>query len=296
MASRTTISVGVLLGAVLLAVTGLRLERAPAAALTRVVPTVHEEELPPTAMEILDLARQMDFAEVRKQLPQVQPTDRQLADLLKPGQRQTAIALGKALFWDRQLGSDGQACASCHFHAGSDTRARGQLNGGGGNGSKPGSLDPTRSGGLGGPGYVLKAGDFPFHVVKDPTRTDSELLFDTNDVVGSQGTACLNVGHPRATTGRNAPTVINAVFQFRSFWDGRANNHFNGVNPFGRREHTDPNADPESNPDGTVRPRHQLMRVSTEKNGKTGPPTVTLRTVSLDLPSAALASQAVGPL
>ena len=128
MASRTTISVGVLLGAVLLAVTGLRLERAPAAALTRVVPTVHEEELPPTAMEILDLARQMDFAEVRKQLPQVQPTDRQLADLLKPGQRQTAIALGKALFWDRQLGSDGQACASCHFHAGSDTRARGQLN------------------------------------------------------------------------------------------------------------------------------------------------------------------------
>ena len=295
MASRTTISVGVLLGAVLLAVTGLRLERAPAAALTRVVPTVHEEDLPPTAMEILDLARQMDFTEVRKQLPQVQPTDRQLADLLKPGQRQTAIALGKALFWDRQLGSDGQACASCHFHAGSDTRARGQLNGGGGNGSQPGSLDPTRSGGLGGPSYVLKAGDFPFHVVKDPTRTDSELLFDTNDVVGSQGTACLNAGHPRATTGRNAPTVINAVFQFRSFWDGRANNHFNGVNPFGRREHTDPNADPESNPDGTVRPRHQLMRVSTEKNGNTGPPTVTLRTVSLDLPSAALASQAVGP-
>jgi len=37
------------------------------------------------------------------------------------------------------------------------------------------------------------------------------------------------------------------------------------------------------------------MRVFTEKNGKTGPLTVSLRTVSLDLPSAALASQALGP-
>lgn len=32
-----------------------------------------------------------------------------------------AIALGKALFWDMQLGTDGiQSCASCHFHAGAD--------------------------------------------------------------------------------------------------------------------------------------------------------------------------------
>ena len=34
---------------------------------------------------------------------------------------------------------------------------------------------------------------------------------------------------------RNTPTNINAVFNFRNFWDGRANNTFNGVNPFGRR-------------------------------------------------------------
>src|SRR5678816_3191261 len=40
-----------------------------------------------------------------------------------------AIVLGKALFWDMQLGSDGvQACASCHFSAGADTRTRNQLN------------------------------------------------------------------------------------------------------------------------------------------------------------------------
>ena len=33
------------------------------------------------------------------------------------------LALGKALFWDMQVGSDGKtACASCHFHAGADHR------------------------------------------------------------------------------------------------------------------------------------------------------------------------------
>src|SRR5262245_49478571 len=34
----------------------------------------------------------------------------------------SAIRLGKALFWDMQVGSDGvQACASCHFAAGADS-------------------------------------------------------------------------------------------------------------------------------------------------------------------------------
>ena len=36
-----------------------------------------------------------------------------------------AIALGKALFWDMQVGSDGKtACASCHFSAGADSRGK----------------------------------------------------------------------------------------------------------------------------------------------------------------------------
>jgi Di-haem cytochrome c peroxidase len=44
-------------------------------------------------------------------------------------QNETALLkLGKALFWDMQLGSDGiQACASCHFHAGADNRAKNQI-------------------------------------------------------------------------------------------------------------------------------------------------------------------------
>src|SRR5205085_4065580 len=37
----------------------------------------------------------------------------------------------------------------------------------------------------------------------------------------------------RQVTGRNAPSAVNAVFSFRSFWDGRAQNVFNGVNPKG---------------------------------------------------------------
>ena len=34
---------------------------------------------------------------------------------------------------------------------------------------------------------------------------------------------------------RNAPTVINAIFNDRNFWDGRAQSDFNGVDPFGSR-------------------------------------------------------------
>src|SRR6185369_3104179 len=32
---------------------------------------------------------------------------------------------------------------------------------------------------------------------------------------------------------RNAPSVINAVFNFRNFWDGRASDTFTGATPFG---------------------------------------------------------------
>src|ERR1041385_3196808 len=40
-----------------------------------------------------------------------------------------AIQLGKALFWDMQAGSDDrQACATCHFNAGADSRAINQIN------------------------------------------------------------------------------------------------------------------------------------------------------------------------
>ncbi len=41
--------------------------------------------------------------------------------------RAAAIRLGKALFWDMQVGSDGvTACASCHYQAGADGRDKNQ--------------------------------------------------------------------------------------------------------------------------------------------------------------------------
>src|SRR5947209_12325499 len=59
------------------------------------------------------------------------------------------VQLGKALFWDMQVGNDGkQACASCHFHAGADHRNTNQVN--------PGTGGPLPV------NYMLQGTDFPF--------------------------------------------------------------------------------------------------------------------------------------
>jgi Di-haem cytochrome c peroxidase len=163
-----------------------------------------------------------------------------------------AIALGKALFWDMQVGSDGiQSCASCHFHAGTDNRSKNQLN--------PG-LDGLFAKGV---NHHLTSSDFPFHKLSNVDNRDSIMLSDIDDIAGSQGvfltqfnsvtpgsaidnttlladpTFNINGINVRQVTDRNTPSVINAVFNFRNFWDGSAQNIFNGVNPFGLR---DPNA------------------------------------------------------
>lgn len=179
--------------------------------------------------------------------------------------KQKAIALGKALFWDQNLGSDGMACGSCHFHAGSDNRVKNQINPGiKGAGhlataqtfeSLPSSPDS------GGPNYTLKSSDFPTYRFNDPLNQASGISFSTDDVVSSSGTfsgtyisssrftgmddQCNRVADPvfhigstgtRHVEPRNAPTVINAIFNHRNFWDGRANNVFNGSSPWGERD------------------------------------------------------------
>ncbi len=184
-----------------------------------------------------------------------------------------AIALGKSLFWDMQVGSDGiLACASCHFQAGVDNRSKNQLN--------PNllrvNLDRTKNPDtvvtLGGMNYELQPGDYPFHKLANPDDRSSAVISDTNDITSSQGIFnsrfvdvapgkaedtvtydANNDGVPdvdpdgfhvaytnvRRVEPRNTPTVINSVYNFRNFWDGRAQSDFNGVNPFGSR---DPNA------------------------------------------------------
>jgi cytochrome c peroxidase len=227
-----------------------------------------------------------------KNVPVPGPSEQELAEFVRD--KTAAVQLGKALFWDTRVGSDNRtSCASCHFHAGADNRITNQIN--------PGLLagDHTfqTGGSHAGPNYTLTAADFPFtkHAVLDDSTT---IIADNNDVVSSQGvfTAnfasisingkaddCSNVSdavmhggsgfningvNTRRVEPRNTPSVINAVFNFRNFWDGRANNVFNGGDPFGLRN-TQPLA-------------------WKFENG-------VLRNVAIALSSSSLASQASGP-
>jgi cytochrome c peroxidase len=155
-----------------------------------------------------------------------------------------AIRLGKALFWDMQAGSDNKtACATCHFQAGGDARSRNQLNPG-----PNGQWDNAAFA----PNSDLWSGAFPFTVPE---------VSDTDNITGSQGVRkstfggigksgaelTSSVADPvfsvggksvRQVTGRQAPTVINAVFNHRNFHDGRAQAEFNGVNTLGDRDTT----------------------------------------------------------
>jgi cytochrome c peroxidase len=171
-----------------------------------------------------------------------------------------ATILGKALFWDMQVGSDGMtACASCHFHAGTDNRMKNTVN----PGTNDGDTFFDAQGPVQGPNQTVLPAAFPFHQRQDPVEFQaSPVVRDANDIIGSQGVRLqqfvgivpgsrfdqgsaipdpiFNVAgsNVRQVTGRNTPSVINAVFNFTNFWDGRASAFFNGVNPFGPQDTT----------------------------------------------------------
>ena len=172
--------------------------------------------------------------------------------------RDAAVRLGKALFWDMQLGSDGKvACASCHFHAGADSRSRNQVAPGLLRVNADKSPNPDRTFQVGGVNYQFKSGDFPFHKFADPANRHSAVVRTHNDIASSNGVNRTRfvsatpgagrdnevlAGDPvftasgvqtRQVEPRNSPTMINAVFNFRNFWDGRATYLFNGASPFG---------------------------------------------------------------
>lgn len=215
------------------------------------------------------------------------------------------LVLGKALFWDMNVGSDGMACASCHFHAGADKRTKNALNPGGKRDVADASgkplypslakgFKPTASGGAGGPNYELTSGDFPFVQFADPSDANSAITAETDNVMSSSGTYagefqgvnktgsalddCDRAGHDglyhvggirtRQVEPRNTPTVINAALFYRQFWDGRANSVFNGVNTDGLRD--------------------AKAGVWVVSNGK-------LKKKPFRLENSSLASQAVGP-
>jgi len=181
--------------------------------------------------------------------------------------RRGAETLGKALFWDMQIGSDGvQSCGSCHFHAGVDNRTRGQLN-------------PNINGPLGNSAALtvtpantdVVATDFPFH---KGGQDDLNPATDSDDVMSSMGVSLFkrfddvpaigtfvttavngvralppdlgtvlpdpvpaNQGFRRVEP-RNTPTMHGAAFNFDNFWDGRARFSYNGGSVFGPSDPT----------------------------------------------------------
>lgn len=91
--------------------------------------------------------------------------------------RDAAIRLGKALFWDMQVGSRGtQACAICHYHAGVDNRFKGDFHP-----NSNGTFD------IGGPNHKFSPDDFPFHRLSDVDDHDSTVIHSFDDISGAQG-------------------------------------------------------------------------------------------------------------
>lgn len=205
--------------------------------------------------------------------------------------RSAAIALGKALFWDMQVGSDDRtACATCHHKAGSDSRTRNVLFS---TDTKvfPGpnkllsevtenvpkqpkgrlfSVDKPWS--VGSPGVVLKRFKQLSKTVTGAYVEESSPLTDKDKEILKHRIELY--GDARQVTGRNSPTVINAAFNDRQFHDGRAANIFNGYDGLGEQ------GDDQNNPYG----RWKLV------NGKP------VLLPSLRIANASLASQAVRPV
>jgi cytochrome c peroxidase len=199
--------------------------------------------------------------------------------------RDAAIRLGKALFWDVRLGSDGQsACATCHHQAGADSRVTNIAHPGADGIFTPGCV----------PGAPIPGNVFPTTRFENPADRFSLRTLNLDDVAGSPGVlkeafialdangneickpleetvfTADGVKH-RQVTGRNSPSTINAIFQVRQFWDGRANAWFNGVNPFGPVDDT-----------------ARVWRIN--------PETGATEQVQIVIDHASLASQAVGPV
>ncbi len=217
--------------------------------------------------------------------------------------RTAAVRLGKALFWDMLVGSEGvQACGSCVFHAGADNRVKNQLN--------PGVNGGDSSLQIKGKNQAVAAGDFPFHKLADrlipgePLLNPGNVLSDTNDVMSSMGVIFrrfVDIPAPgpgafipgtdppvlmpdigtaladpvgavfqdvRRVEPRNTPTFFSAAFNFDNFWDGRSRHDFNGGSPFGA---SDPSSHIFVEGSSGLQATRQLIRLSSMASLATAP-------------------------
>ncbi|MCX7084083.1 MAG: hypothetical protein NTY69_00940 [Methylococcales bacterium] len=172
-----------------------------------------------------------------------------------------------------------------------------------------------------GPNYKLTLNDFPLRKYKEPeiaienlapqNDRNAEVIKDSDDIVSSQGAyhaiftqlsksgkkeKCINRfsskdetasiftvagNYVRQVEPRNTPTVINAVYNFRNFWDGRANNIFNGIDSYGMRTFSS------QTDEISISDSHPEIYIQNQK-GK-------LVKQRLTIFNASLASEAVGP-
>jgi cytochrome c peroxidase len=106
----------------------------------------------------------------------------------KQAARLEAARLGKALFWDMQVGSDGvQSCGSCHAHAGADNRTKNQINPFGQDGISGNPTNSDTSGALASftfqPNHDLTQSDYPFHKLANPDIAGDPVC--GNPIVGN---------------------------------------------------------------------------------------------------------------
>jgi len=109
----------------------------------------------------------------------------------KKNARLEAARLGKSLFWDMQVGSDGvQSCGSCHAHAAADNRTKNQVNPFGQDGVSGNPTNFVTSGTLASftfpPNHDLVKTDFPFHKLTNPEIAGDPVCSPkiTGDVTG----------------------------------------------------------------------------------------------------------------
>ncbi len=239
-----------------------------------------------------------------------------------------ALALGKAFFWDMQAGSDfkrktdtslavGTACASCHYRFGADARNKNTatiafqawdkfaigrtlpslptappFN------QRSVAYDPHSNGDVNASGWdkhrldqshqivgsqgikltAFKQAHLPDkHIAKEEDPGDDIPITQGDNNPRRRSDMFVSGGRrTRQITQRNSPSVINAVFNDRQFHDGRAESTFNGFSIFGDY-------------DQRVILKKAVIDATIGKVKAFQP-------VTIAIPNASLASQAVGPI